>query len=65
MVEGMSMDKNNWLTRTFVVVMEMDTSYFELWHFLKAKLIRGMVVKQKQNWNFRIDQITRKADYLR
>ena len=57
MVEGVSMDKNNGLAGAFVLVMEPDAPYVELWHFLKAKLVRSTVVKQKQNWSFRVDQI--------
>jgi len=58
MVEGVSVDKNNGLAGTLVVVMEPDAPDVELWHFLSTKLIRGVVVKQRQNWNFGVDQIT-------
>jgi hypothetical protein len=58
MVEGVSVDKNNGLTGALVVVMEPDAPYVELWHFLRTKLVSGVVAKQKQNWNFGVDQIT-------
>jgi len=58
MVEGVSVDKNNGLAGTLVVIMETDTPYVELWHFLNVKLGWFGVVKQRQNWNFRVDQIT-------
>ena len=57
MVEGVAVDKNNGLAGTLVAVMEPDAPYVELWHFLRAKLVRGVVVKQRQNWNFGMDQI--------
>ena len=58
MVEGVSVDKDDGLTGTFVVVIELDAPDVELWHFLNVKLGWFGVVKQRQNWNFRVDQIT-------
>lgn len=58
MVEGVTVDKDDGLTGTFVVVIELDAPDIELWHFLRVKVVRSAVVKQKQNWNFGVDQIT-------
>jgi hypothetical protein len=49
MVEGVAVDKDNRLARTLVLVMEPDAPYVELWHFLRAKLVRDAEVKQRQN----------------
>jgi len=57
MVEGVSVDKDDGLTGTFVVVIELDAPDVELWHFLSAKLVRSLGIKQMQNWSFGVDQM--------
>lgn len=53
MVEGVSVDKNNGLTGTLVVVMEPDAPYVELWHFFEdkaSKRRRGKTEAELEFW---------------